>query len=70
MTIHNVTESKFFQSQKAQAPIGTPRNMTNEKLSNATNAGGPKLFGEMFGGEQNLVSRPHAPSDYNGKIEN
>lgn len=60
MTIHNVTESKFFQNQKAQAPIGTPRNMTGD---------GPKLFGELFGGDQQLVSRPHAPSDFNGKLK-
>lgn len=64
VTIHNVTESKFFQNQKAQAPIGTPRNMSSADAL-GTSSGGPKLFGDLLV-QQTLVSRPHAPSDYNG----
>ncbi|KAL7017085.1 hypothetical protein ACKWTF_010242 [Chironomus riparius] len=54
VTIHNVTESKFFQNQtKAQAPIGTPRNLISDITT-------PKLFGDLLI-QPTLISRPHAP---------
>jgi hypothetical protein len=67
VTIHNVTESKFFQNQKTQAPIGTPRNVPTDTViggSSSSGSGGPKLFGDLV--QPALGSRPHAPVDYNG----
>lgn len=61
VTIHNVTESKFFQNQtKAQAPIGTPRNLISDITT-------PKLFGDLLI-QPTLVCRPHAPSAENGNF--
>jgi hypothetical protein len=62
VTIHNVTESKFFQNQtKAQAPIGTPRNL----IADITTT--PKLFGDLLI-QPTLLSRPHAPPAENGNF--
>jgi hypothetical protein len=54
VTIHNVTESKFFQNQ---APIGTPRIIDNPSAIAPPSS---KLFGDFIQSPANLVTnRPH-----------
>jgi hypothetical protein len=61
VTIHNVTESKFFQNQaKTQAPIGTPRNLNTATQSSSSTADAASA--KLFGGGSELLAQPAASS--------